>query len=129
MVTAATIHMALLGGEGLARVAAASHANRATLVERLSVVPGVAPLFDRPVFHEQVVTLPVPAVGILRSLSAHNLLGGLDLSRDYPELGNAILVCATEKRTADEIGAYAEKLARVVSLLDGPKCKLVPKNI
>ncbi|MEJ1297530.1 MAG: aminomethyl-transferring glycine dehydrogenase subunit GcvPA [Candidatus Sedimenticola sp. (ex Thyasira tokunagai)] len=128
MVTAATIHMALLGGEGLARVAAAGHANTATLVERLSVVPGVAPLFDRPVFHEQVVTLPAPAAGILRSLSAHNLLGGLDLSRDYPELGNAILVCATEKRTADEIGAYAEKLERVVSLLDGPKCKLVPKD-
>ena len=128
MVTAATIHMALLGGEGLARVAAASHANTDELVERLSAVPGVQPLFNRPVFHERVVTLPAPAARILRSLAAHNVLGGFDLSRDYPELGNAILVCATEKRSLQEIAAYAEKLERVVSLLGGPKCKLVPKD-
>ena len=128
MVTAATIHMALLGGEGLARVAAACHANTAELSRRLTAVAGVETLFDRPVFHERVLRLPVAAKGVLRSLAAHNVLGGLDLSRDYPELGNALLVCATERRSADEISAYAEKLERVIGLQGGAPCQLQPKE-
>jgi glycine dehydrogenase subunit 1 len=120
--------MALLGSEGLERAAAASYANTRALVEALSAIPGVASLFDRPAFHERVLRLPAPAAGVLRSLAAHNVLGGLDLSRDYPELGEAILVCATEQRTAEEIAAYAEKLARVIQLQGGVSCGLVPKE-
>jgi glycine dehydrogenase subunit 1 len=115
MVTAATIHMALLGASGLERVAAACHANTAELVRRLSAVPGIEPLFDRPSFHERVLRLPVPVTEALRSLASHNVLGGHDLGRDYPELGEALLVCATEKRSAAEIQAYADTMARVIA--------------
>ena len=128
MVTAATIHMALLGSEGLERAAAASYQNTSQLVSQLTAIDGVETLFDRPGFHERVIRLPAQAGSVLRSLAAHNLLGGLDLSRDYPELGDAILVCATEKRTAEEIDAYAEKLQRVIQLQGGVKCGLVPKE-
>jgi glycine dehydrogenase subunit 1 len=114
MVTAATIHMALQGGEGLRRTAAACHTNVKQLVSALSSIPGVEPLFNRPVFHEQVLRLPVPAEELLRSLAAHNILGGLDLSLDYPELGSALLVCATEKRTQEEIAGYSEQMAQLV---------------
>jgi len=41
-------------------------------------------------------------------------LGGFNLKDDYPELVDAILVCATEQRTEDEIAEYASKLAKVV---------------
>jgi glycine dehydrogenase subunit 1 len=128
MVTAATIYMSLLGGEGLERVAAACHANSAALTARLSAIPGVEPLFDRPVFHEQVLRLPVPPRDLLRSLAAHNLLGGLDLGRDYPELGEALLVCATEKRTAAEIEEYGEKLERLIRMRSEAPCGLQPKE-
>ena len=127
MVVAATLHMALLGSEGLEQVASDCHHNTTTLVEQLSAIPGVKRLFDRPYFHECALSLPAPAQGVLRSLAAHNLLGGLDLSRDYPGLGSAILVCATEKRNDAEITAFAEKLARVISLQRTPPCALVPK--
>ncbi|MCB1760288.1 MAG: aminomethyl-transferring glycine dehydrogenase subunit GcvPA [Gammaproteobacteria bacterium] len=115
MVTAATIHMALLGAEGLARIAARCHTNSRELEERLRAVGDVRPLFDRPRFHEQVITLPVTAKQVLLELADDNLLAGYDLSRDYPELQNAILVCATEKRTHEEMDAYAAALARVLS--------------
>ncbi len=128
MVTAATIHMALLGSEGLARVAAACHANTAGLVARLSCIEGVEPLFDRPVFHERVFCLPVAANSLLRSLAAHNVLGGFDLARDYPELGSAILVCATEKRSDEEMNAFADKLERVIGMQAGAPCQLQPKD-
>ena len=129
MVTTATIHMALLGGEGMTRVAAACHANTQALVGRLSLIQGVEPLFNRPVFHERVLRLPAQAANVLRSLAAHNILGGLDLACDYPELGDAILVCATEKRTTGEMDAYAQKLERVIGLQGGMPCGLRPKSL
>ncbi len=129
MVTAATIHMALLGPEGLERVAAACYDNTAWLVESLIRLHGVESRFDRPVFHERVIQLPVAAKGVLRALAAHNLLAGLDLSRDYPELGdNCILTCATERRTREEMESLTTKLERVLSLQGGVPCQLQPKE-
>jgi len=115
LVTAATIHMTLLGAEGLERVAANCHANTRTLVEMLCEIPGVEPLFEGAVFHERVLRLPAPAADLLRSLAEHDLLGGLDLNADYPELGSAILVCATETRTQDEMRRYADTLAQILA--------------
>ncbi len=127
LVTAATIHMAILGAEGLERVASACHANTARLVGMLSEIPGVEPLFDRPVFHERALRLPAPAADVLRSLAAHNILGGFDLGLDYPELDPALLVCATELRTEEEMQSYSTKLARVIATRTQAKCPVEPK--
>ena len=127
LVTAATIHMALLGAEGLARTAAACHANTNALSERLCGIDGVEPVFDGPVFHERVLRLAMPVADALKSLAAHNVLGGYDLSRDYPELGNALLVCATETRTAQEMDEYAAKLGRIMVAQGRAKCPIEPK--
>jgi len=127
LVTAATIHMALLGGEGLARVAATCHANTHGLLERLTAIDGVERVFDGPVFHEGVLRLAAPAADVLRSLAAHNVLGGYDLAQDYPELGDAVLVCATELRTESEMNDYATKLARVMAARTQAKCPVEPK--
>ncbi len=110
MVTASTIHMAIVGAEGLKRVAAQSHANTKALVERLTTIDGVQKAFASPVFHETVLQLELPAAEVLKSLAAHNVLGGYNLGEHYPELGNAILVCATETKTAADIEVYASKL-------------------
>ncbi|MEW8249515.1 MAG: aminomethyl-transferring glycine dehydrogenase subunit GcvPA [Candidatus Thiodiazotropha sp.] len=126
MVTAATIHMSLMGSEGLQRVAAASHANAAELTHALTSLPGVEGLFDGPVFHERVVRLPIAANKVLRALAAHNVLGGFDLSDDYPELGDAILVCATELRSESDIESYRSKLERVIASQVETPCQLKP---
>jgi glycine dehydrogenase subunit 1 len=42
-------------------------------------------------------------------------LGGFDLGADYPELAPALLVCATEMRTEDEMRRYADTLARLIA--------------
>ena len=110
MVTAATIYMALLGGEGLAHTAAAAHANTAALVEKLCSIDGVDTRFSSPVFHERVLKINAPADNVLHSLATHNVLGGYNMSAEYPELGDAILVCATEKRTEQQIEGFRDKL-------------------
>jgi glycine dehydrogenase subunit 1 len=111
VVTAATIYMSLLGPDGLDRVAAACHANTRTLVERLSAIDGVEQVFNRPVFHEAVLRLARPVADVLRALAADGILGGFDLAEHYPELGDALLVCATETRTPADLDRYRERLA------------------
>ena len=123
MVTAATIFMALLGPDGLERVAANCHASTLALLEQLGAIPGVARAFSGPLFHEAVLKLDAPAADVLRALKAQGILGGLDLSADYPELGQAVLVCATETKTEDDLRKYAEQLARIMSKRrEAPPC-------
>ncbi|MBK1648462.1 aminomethyl-transferring glycine dehydrogenase subunit GcvPA [Rhabdochromatium marinum] len=114
LVTAATIHLALLGAEGLERVAANCHANTRTLSARLTELPGVEPLFERPVFHEQALRLPRPTPEVLAALAETDILGGFDLGRAYPELDPGLLVCATEVRTAADIDRYHDALQRLL---------------
>jgi glycine dehydrogenase subunit 1 len=114
VVAASTIYMALLGPDGLERVAAACHANTNALVAKLAAVKGVQRAFTRPVFHETVLKLDAPAADVLRALEAQKIVGGYDLSQYYPELGNAVLVCATETRTAADIEQYATQLERIL---------------
>ena len=114
MVTAATIYMSLLGAEGLARVAAASVRNTAELVGQLESLEGVQRAFPGHFFHESVLRLEQPVGPVLEALARRGILGGYDLSRDYPELGHALLVCATETRTASDIETYFQALSEVL---------------
>ncbi|WP_457673699.1 aminomethyl-transferring glycine dehydrogenase subunit GcvPA [Thiolapillus sp.] len=127
MVTAATIHMSLLGADGLARVAAKCHENLNLLVEKLTGLGEIEPLFSGPVFHEQVLRLPLEARRVLRTLAAHNVLGGYDLSRHYPELGNALLVCATENRGEGDMDKYRLKMEQVLAARRQGACATMAK--
>ncbi len=114
MVTAATIYMSLLGSEGLERVAAASVANTEDLVRRLSEIRGVRLLFNGARFHEAVLALDRPVGPVLAALAERDILGGIDLSADFPELGNAMMVCATETKLEQDIDAYAQAMGEIM---------------
>ena len=121
VVTAATQYMALLGPQGLAKVASASHAGTVALADRLVAIPNVARAFASPFFHEVVLqfndsTLKgVTAKDVLRALRTQGILGGLDISGWYPELGQAILVCVTETKTAADLDHYVQQMERILS--------------
>ena len=114
LVTAATIFMSLLGPEGLKRVALASHANTQLLVTQLTQIPGVRLAFAGPRFHEAVLQLEMPVATVLHALEAQGINGGFDLTYLYPELGHALLVCATETKTVADLQKFAEHLARIM---------------
>jgi glycine dehydrogenase subunit 1 len=92
-------------------VAARAHANLNALLERLHRVPGVRRLFSAPIFHEAAIALPQPVAKVLARMRSRGILGGYDLSGDYPQLGNALLVCVTETKTQSDLEAYAAALA------------------
>ena len=115
MVTAATIHMAMLGAEGLARTARTSHQKHRQLVARLVEIDGVEVIFSSSVFHETVLKLPRETQTVLKALAEDNVLGGYDLSQDYPELGNVLLVCSTEKQTDEGVDVFVDKLKTLLA--------------
>jgi glycine dehydrogenase subunit 1 len=115
MVTAATIYLSLLGAAGLARVAQASLQRTADLVAALCKIPGVKAAFTAARFHEAVLLLDRPAALVLAALARRGIQGGLDLAERYPELGHALLVCATETKLDSDIDAYAGALAEIMN--------------
>ena len=118
LVAAATIYLSLMGGEGLARTASACHARTRELVAGLTRLPGVRLAFPGPFFHEAVLLLDRPVAPVLAALAAQDILGGLDLTEYYPELTNALLVCATETKTAADIERYVAALEEQLKQVD-----------
>lgn len=115
VVTASTIYMAIMGPEGLRRTAAASHANTRALLRRLEAVKSVERVFNRPFFHETVLRLNRPVKTVLAAMADEGVLGGYALGNDYPQLGEALLVCATETKTGDDLDRYAAALSRALA--------------
>jgi glycine dehydrogenase subunit 1 len=114
LVTAATIHMSLLGSVGLEKVAGASQTQTSALVAALTRIKGIKLAFGGPRFHEAVLQLDRKVSDVLEALAKRGIVGGYDLSRQYPDLGNALLVCATETRSDEDIAAYAAAMSEVM---------------
>jgi glycine dehydrogenase subunit 1 len=115
LTTAATIYMSLMGPEGLRRTAASSHANTSSLTKQLNEIDGVEIVFTRSSFHEKVLRLNKPVNEVLTALEGRGILGGYDLSAEFPELGNALLVCVTETKTEEDLQHYVSALREVLA--------------
>ncbi len=114
LVTAATIAMAMLGPEGVRRVASISMTNTRKLRDKLCAIPGVTALFTRTFFHEVAVTLPCAAHDVVERLARDNIVAGFALGEEFPEFENALLVCATETKTDADLDRFAHALARAL---------------
>ena len=109
--------MTLLGETGLTRLAALNHANAVKLADALSAVPDVSVLNDT-FFNEFTIRVPGDAAGVVERLAARGVLGGVPVSRlepDRPELGDLIVVAATEVNTDEDRAQYAAALAEVLA--------------
>ena len=112
-----SIHMTLLGGEGLARLARINHARAQAMVARLSSVTGVTCLNDA-YFNEMTLLLPKSASQVIDALAEKGVLAGVPLTRLYPgvvELANAVLVTATELTEDEDVETFAAQLAEVLA--------------
>ena len=117
LVTAATIYMSLLGPTGMKQVATSCYEQTHELVERLDALPGVERKFKVPFFHECVLEFDHPSRVIRDGMLEHGLLAGLPLDTYLEDGENAMLVCATEKRTNDDIMNYVRCLEHVRNTL------------
>ncbi len=109
----AAIYMSVLGKAGMRQVANLCYQKAHYAAETLSKIPGYGLCFSDPFFHEFSLCCPKPVAEINAHLLDHNILGGYDLSQDYPELQNHMLIAVTEMNTKEEIDMLAEVLAEV----------------
>ncbi|MDG2276395.1 MAG: aminomethyl-transferring glycine dehydrogenase subunit GcvPA [Pseudomonadales bacterium] len=116
LVTAGTIHMALMGPQGLRDVALASHNNAATLRDRLLLIPGVNAFNDLPFFNEFALRLDTEVNAVAAAMREQGILAGLDVN-DFVEIeggGRVLLLAVTEKRTQKEMDAYVDALTSIL---------------
>jgi glycine dehydrogenase subunit 1 len=107
-----TIHLSLLGEEGLTRLAELNHAKAVQLAHKLASIPGCEVL-NQSFFNEFTVALPKRAAPIVDELAQKPILAGVPVVRFYPyerDLGNLLLVTATELTTEEDMDAFAEAL-------------------
>jgi glycine dehydrogenase subunit 1 len=113
---AASLWLAALGPHGLRDVAAMGAARAAELEAALGAI-GVSRVHPGAYLNEFAIRVP-NAAAVHRELLSRGVLAGLvvaDAVPDEPRLGDALLVCATEITTSDEIAAFARELAGVIA--------------
>ena len=112
-----TIHMTLLGGNGLAKLARINHANAVKLKGALEGVAGVKVLNDA-FFNEFTVKLPKPAAEVVEALAEKGVLGGVPVSRLEPgkaDLSDLLLVASSEVNSHEDRAAFVAALKEVLA--------------
>jgi glycine dehydrogenase subunit 1 len=112
---AATVHLCLLGKEGLREMALQNLAKARFAVAELARVPGVRIPFTGPWFNEFVIEFPRSARMANRRLLDDKIIGPLPLGPWYPELTKHGLVCVTETMPREEIERFAAALGAVLA--------------
>ncbi len=111
---ASAVYMAAMGRQGLRRVAELSYHKAHYAAARINEIDGFEVLSTWPFFKEFVVKCPAPVSKVNDYLiDEWGILGGYDLSQDYPQMENAMLLCVTEMNTREEIDALIEALQEI----------------
>jgi len=113
MALASTIYMSLLGKHGLRQLAELCYHKAHYAARKLSQIPRYALWSQAPFFHEFTLRCPAPVQEINDHLLQHGILGGYDLSQDYPQLKGHMLIAVTEMNSKEEIDLLADVLAEV----------------
>ena len=111
-----TIHLSLLGEAGFARLAALNHSKAVQLADRLAAVKGVEVL-NNSFFNEFTVRLPRPAAEVVDVLAERGILGGVPVSRLYPDeadLAPLLLVAVTETNRDADMDALVGALEEIL---------------
>ncbi|MCK6585544.1 MAG: glycine dehydrogenase, partial [Anaerolineales bacterium] len=98
-----SVYMSVLGRQGLQEVANLCYQKAHYAAAELSKIDDFGLCHPEPFFHEFVLCTPKPAGEVNQYLLDHGVLGGYDLSADYPDMKNHLLVAVTEMNSRDEI--------------------------
>ncbi len=108
----ATIHMGLLGREGLREVANLCIQKTHHAAERAQALAGYRLVFEAPFVRECVLECPVDAARVVKAGLDAGVLPGVDLGRFRPAWRRWLLVAVTEQRSREDIDRWVEVLKR-----------------
>jgi glycine dehydrogenase subunit 1 len=107
-----TIFLTVYGKQGIRELAVQNLAKAKYAADKLGA-HGKLLFAQTPRFHEFVLQTEEPPKRMNARLMEKKIIGGLDLRKWYPELGNATLWCATELTTKEQIDAAAAVVAEI----------------
>jgi glycine dehydrogenase subunit 1 len=113
MALASTVYMSLLGKNGLRQVAELCFHKAHYAANEISKLPGYSLWSTSPFFNEFVIQTPRPVIEVNDLLLDHDILGGYDLSQEYPQLDHHMLLAVTEMNSREDIDQLMEALAEV----------------
>src|SRR5262249_31029329 len=109
---AATVHLTLLGKEGLREMAQQNLAKAQYALGQLEQIPGVRRKFAAPFFNEFTIEMPRSVKMVNAALLREKIVGPFALGTPYPELTKHALVCVTETTSKAEIDRFAAALRK-----------------
>ena len=110
----AAVYMSLLGPQGMKELGE-------TIIQKSNYTASILEELDgvevpyRGFFKEFPVKFSKPVKDVNKSLLDHEIFGGKDLTRDYPELGESALYCVTEMHSLDMIEKLEAALKEVLA--------------
>ncbi len=110
----ALAYMSCVGKSGLIKVAELCAAKADFARNELLKIEGVEPVGDNPFFNEFVITLPHDASEIVGKMIDKGFAAGFPLGRYYKGREKELLIAVTEKRTREDIKAFANALEAVL---------------
>ena len=111
---AATIHLCLLGKEGLREQALHNLAKARFALAELEKIPGVRRVFSGPFFNEFTLEFPRSVKMINDDLLREKIIGPYPLGTHYPELTKRAVVCVTETTSRAEIERMCAAVRRIL---------------
>jgi glycine dehydrogenase subunit 1 len=103
-----TIHLSLLGEDGLKKLAKINHERACKLADSLAKIDGVE-VINETFFNEFFVQLPVDAEQLVEKLADKGIIAGLALE------GNKLLVAATEMTSDEDIEKFVGEVVAICS--------------
>jgi glycine dehydrogenase subunit 1 len=113
MALAASIYLASMGKHGMRRVAELCYHKAHYAANEIEKLAGFSVDRSLPFFHEFVVECPRPVSEVNAHLLEQGIIGGYDLSQDYPHLQNHMLLCVTEMNSRTEIDTLVSALGNL----------------
>ncbi|MCD4739480.1 MAG: aminomethyl-transferring glycine dehydrogenase subunit GcvPA [Anaerolineae bacterium] len=114
MALAAAVYLSTLGKDGVRKVAELNYQKAHYAAQQIDTLATFSVLTTKPFFNEFVVQCPAPAAEINEFLLngwMFDIIGGYDLSEDYPDRQNQLLLAVTEMNSRTEIDDLVHALA------------------
>jgi glycine dehydrogenase subunit 1 len=110
------VYLSLMGPKGMEETGRTIMQMSQYAARQLSRIRGVKLRFQSPFFKEFVVNFEKTGktvAKINKALLKHKIIGGKDLSNEFPELGQSALYCVTEAKTMNDIQKLVSALKEV----------------
>ena len=114
----AAVYLSLLGPQGMRDLGEGIIQRTAYAIQEISRIKRIqTPIFNRPHFKEFTINFDRTGKTVKEVnrvlLNRHGIVGGKDLSVDFPELGQSALFCVTEVHVSEDIDRLADAIRQL----------------